>query len=353
MKKGKTRRIKLGGLALGGGEPVRIQSMTSTDTRDIAATLAQIRRLQDAGCEIVRLAVPDEMALKAFASLIDKAEVPLIADIHFDWRLAVGACEAHAAGIRINPGNIGSLEKVDRIIDAAGQNGAVIRIGVNSGSLEKDLLLKYGHPCPEALAESAIRHADHMRERGFENLKISVKSSSVLDTVAACRKLAEMGDWPQHIGITEAGLPGRGAIRSAVGLGILLSEGIGDTIRVSLTGDPVAEIEVAKEILRSIHPGSQGPELISCPTCGRTEIDLPALAAAVEERLKTVKAPIRVAVMGCVVNGPGEAREADIGLAGGRNGGVIFRKGKAICNVQGQDRLLSAFMEEVERLLAE
>lgn len=353
MKEGKTRRIYLGKLELGGGAPVRIQSMTNTDTRDTAATLSQIKRLQAAGCEIVRLAVPDERALKAFAALVDKAEVPLIADIHFDWRLAVGACQAYAAGIRINPGNIGSREKINRIIDTAGQNGTVIRIGVNSGSLEKDLLAKYGHPAPEALAESAMRHAEYMQSRGFDNLKISVKSSSVLDTVAACRELAALGNWPQHIGITEAGLPGRGAIRSAVGLGILLSEGIGDTIRVSLTGDPVGEIEVAKEILRSIHPGSRGPELISCPTCGRTEIDLPALARAVEERLKTVTAPIRVAVMGCVVNGPGEAREADIGLAGGRNSGVIFRKGKPVCTVHGQEELLAAFMREVDRLLAE
>lgn len=332
---------------------MRIQSMTNTDTRDEKATLAQIKRLKAAGCEIVRVAVPDVAALKSFERLVREADAPLVADIHFDWRLAVGACQAGAAGIRINPGNIGSRENIDRIIGAAAQSGAVIRIGVNSGSLEKDLLAKYGHPCPAALAESAMRHASYLEGRGFGNFKISVKSSSVNDTVEACRRLAELGDWPQHIGITEAGPPGRGAIRSAVGLGILLSEGIGDTIRVSLTGDPVAEIGVAREILRALYPGSQGPELISCPTCGRTEIDLPALVAAVEERLARVSAPVKVAVMGCVVNGPGEAREADIGLAGGRDKGIIFRKGKPVRSVIGQDRLLAAFMEELERLLAE
>ena len=353
MNRKNTKQIWLGGLAIGGGAPIRIQSMTNTDTRDAHATLAQIRRLALAGCELVRVAIPDRQALEAFTRLIALSPLPLVGDIHFDWRMAVGACRAGAAGIRINPGNIGSAEKIDKIIAAARESESAIRIGVNSGSLEKDLLQKYVHPTPEALAESAFRHARYMEEKNFTNFKISIKSSSVNDTVQACRRLAALCDWPQHIGITEAGPASSGAIRSAVGLGILLNEGIGDTIRVSLTADPVEEIRVAKDILRAIYPGQYGPELISCPTCGRTGFDLQSLASAVEERLAHISVPIKVAVMGCVVNGPGEAREADIGIAGGRDGGVVFRKGQPVCTVHGQENILPVFMAELDKLLRE
>jgi len=291
--------------------------MTNTDTVDVEATLAQIEALARAGCEIVRLAVPDEAAAKALGHIRKGSPVPLIADIHFDHRLALMALEAGIDGLRINPGNIGAREHVDRVVDAAKAHGAVIRVGVNSGSVEKRLLQQYGGPCPEALVESALGHVRMLEDRGFYDTKISLKSSSVLDTIASYRKLAEVCDYPLHIGVTEAGGLMRGTVKSAVGLGILLHEGIGDTMRVSLTADPAEEVTVAWEILRALGLRSRGPEIISCPTCGRTEIDLFSLARAVEDRLATSKADIKVAVMGCVVNGPGEAREADVGLAGG------------------------------------
>ena len=348
-----TRAIRLGGVTVGGGAPVVVQSMTNTDTRDPEATLAQIARLAERGCEVVRLAVPDEAAVAALPAIRAGTSLPLIADIHFDHRLAMGALEAGFEGLRINPGNIGPKAHVDSVVDAAKAHGAVIRVGVNSGSVEKDLLRKYGGPCPQALVESALGHVRLLEARGFYDTKISLKSSSVMDTITAYRLLAEACDYPAHIGITEAGGLIRGTVKSSVGLGILLHEGIGDTLRVSLTADPAEEVTVAWEILRALGLRSRGPEIISCPTCGRTEIDLFSLARAVAERLATSTAEVKIAVMGCVVNGPGEAREADLGVAGGRDKGIIFRKGEIVRSVKGQDALLAAFMEELQSLLNE
>lgn len=353
-KKGKvTRALRIGQLTLGGGAPVVVQSMTNTDTRDVDATVGQIEGLVDAGCEMVRLAVPDEEAARAVWAIRRQVSVPLIADIHFDHTLAIASLEAGVHGLRINPGNIGSVEHVDAVVDAAKAHGAFIRIGVNGGSLEKTLLKKYGAATPKAMVESALSHVALLEKRGFYDTKISLKSSSVLESIAAYRLLAKRCDYPLHIGITEAGGLLRGSVKSAVGLGILLWEGIGDTLRVSLTADPVQEVVVAWEILRALGLRRRGPEIISCPTCGRTEIDLMGLAAEVERRLASETADIKVAVMGCVVNGPGEAREADLGLAGGRDKGIIFRKGEVIRSERGQEALLAAFMEELNKLLKE
>lgn len=348
-----TRPLRLGSVSIGGGAPIAVQSMTNTDTRNVEATLAQIKRLVDAGCEIVRVAVPDNAAAQALRSLHDQCPVPLIADIHFDYRLAIMALEAGLEGLRINPGNIGERRHVDAVVDAAKMRGAVIRVGVNSGSVEKALLEQYGGPTPKAMVESALRHVWMLEERDFYDIKISLKSSSVSDTVTAYRLLAKRCDYPLHLGVTEAGGILRGAIKSSVGLGILLAEGIGDTIRISLTADPEEEMLVAWELLRAMGLRRRGPEIISCPTCGRTEIDLIALAQKVEQRLALETEPVKIAVMGCVVNGPGEAREADLGIAGGRDKGILFRKGEIIRSVRGQDALLRAFMEELDTLLAE
>ncbi len=351
MQRKKTRTLLLGSQSIGGDAPILVQSMLNTDTRHVEKSLEQIEALVSVGCEAVRLAVPDMAAAKALASIRDKARVPLIADIHFDHRLAIASLEAGVQGLRINPGNIGSSENVDAVVAAAKAHKALIRIGVNGGSLEKELHKKYGGPTPEAMVESALSHVRILEKKGFYDMKISLKSSSVLETIAAYKLLAARCDYPLHVGITEAGGLLRGAVKSAVGLGILFWEGIGDTLRVSLTADPVQEVIAAYEILRSLGLRKRGPEIISCPTCGRTEIDLMALAAAVEERLKTETVPLKVAVMGCVVNGPGEARHADIGLAGGRDKGSIFCKGEVIRTVKGQDELLAAFMEELDKLI--
>ena len=353
MQRKQTRTVHVGGVGIGGDNPVRVQSMCNTDTRDAAATLAQIERLAEAGCEIVRLAVPDDKAAETLPVIRAASPVPLIADIHFDHRLALAALDAGIEGLRINPGNIGGEAKVDAVVRAAAECGAPIRIGVNGGSLEKDLLHKFGGPTPEAMVESGLRHVALLEARGFHDIKISLKTSSVLNTVAAYRLMAKQVDYPLHIGVTEAGTLVRGAVKSAVGLGILLSEGIGDTLRVSLTHDPVAEIGVAYEILRSLGLRERGPEIVSCPTCGRTEIDLITLAEKVEEALRGVEEVFTVAVMGCVVNGPGEAREADIGIAGGRGLGIIFRKGEVVRKVHGDENLLPEFMKEIETFLAE
>lgn len=349
----RTRTLFVGDVGIGGGNSVRVQSMTNTDTRDVDATLAQIAALASAGCEIVRLAVLDLEASMALKSICAATSVPLIADIHFDSRLAVQAVEAGVKGLRINPGNIGGPDKVDRVVHAARAAGVPIRIGVNSGSVDKGLLQKYGGPTPAAMVESALEHVRLLEERGFDAIKISLKSSSVLGTVAAYRLMAKTVDYPLHIGVTEAGTAMRGAVKSSVGLGILLAEGIGDTLRVSLTADPVEEMLVAWEILRALGLRSRGPEIVSCPTCGRTEIGLIELASAVEDRLRGVEEVFTVAVMGCVVNGPGEAREADIGVAGGRDSGLIFRKGEVVRKVKGRSELLPAFMEELEKFLEE
>ncbi len=351
IQRKQTRALSLGNLSIGSHAPIRVQSMTNTDTRKVEQTLAQITTLVDAGCEAVRLAVPDMQAAKALASIRQKVDVPLIADIHFDHTLAIAAVESGVEGLRINPGNIGSAKNVDMVVHCAQAHGAVIRIGVNGGSLDKDLRKKYGGVTPEAMVESALQHVQLLEKRHFYDTKISLKSSSVLESVTAYKLLAQRCEYPLHIGITEAGGLLRGTAKSAVGLGVLLYEGIGDTLRVSLTANPVEEVKVAYEILRALGLRQYGPEIISCPTCGRTEIDLFQLVAAVEARLAKEKAPIKVAVMGCVVNGPGEAREADIGLAGGRDKGIIFAKGEVIRSVKGQDALLLAFMEELDIVL--
>lgn len=348
-----TRQLKLGSVRIGGGAPIVVQSMTNTDTRDVEATLGQIKRLHDAGCEIVRVAVPDETAARALRAIHDASPIPVIADIHFDYRLALMALEAGLEGLRINPGNIGEHKNVEMVVDAAKARGAVIRVGVNSGSVEKRLLEQYGGPTPQAMVESALGHVRILEEHGFYDTKISIKSSSVLNTIECYRLLSQRCDYPLHLGVTEAGGVLRGAIKSSVGMGVLLSEGIGDTLRVSLTAAPEEEMTVAWELLRALGLRQRGPEIISCPTCGRTEIDLIGLAQEVERRLRTENAPIKVAVMGCVVNGPGEAREADLGMAGGRDKGIIFRKGEVIRSVRGQEALLAAFMEELDKLLVE
>ena len=346
------RSINIGSVRIGGGAPVVVQSMTNTDTRDAGTTLAQIRQLADAGCEIVRLAVPDMTAAAAMKTICAASPLPVVADIHFDARLAVAAVEAGAAALRINPGNIGGEDKIDRVTDAATAHGVSIRIGVNGGSLDKDLLHRYGGPTPEAMVESALSHVRLLEKRGFGQIKISLKSSAVPATVAAYRLLAQRCDYPLHVGITEAGTLLRGAVKSAVGIGILLAEGLGDTIRVSLTHDPVREVEVAWQILRSLELRRRGPEIISCPTCGRTEIDLILLAEAVERRLQNTAEVFTVAVMGCVVNGPGEAKEADVGIAGGRGKGILFRKGEVVGSVTGSlHDLENALMHEIDLFL--
>ena len=349
----RTREVRVGSVGVGGDNPVRVQSMCNTDTRDVPCTTAQVRALAEAGCELVRLAVPDEAAAKALTAIRAQSPVPLIADIHFDHRLALAALAAGMDGLRINPGNIGGEAKVDAVVAAAKDRGAPIRIGVNSGSVEKELLARFGGPTPEAMVESALKHVAMLERRNFDQIKISLKSSSVLGTVAAYRLLARKVDYPLHIGITEAGTLVRGAVKSSVGLGILLWEGLGDTLRVSLTHDPVAEPGVAWEILRSLGLRARGPEIVSCPTCGRTESDLIGLAQEVEDRLRGVTEVFTVAVMGCPVNGPGEAREADIGIAGGKDLGIIFRKGEVLRKVRGNDRLLPEFMLEIEKFLKE
>jgi len=349
----KTREIRVGSVRIGGDNPVVVQSMTNTDTRDVEATVEQIRQLAEAGCEIVRVAVLNEGAAWAIGPIREQTGMPLIADIHFDHRLAIMALEAGADGLRINPGNIGGRKNVDAVVDAARARGASIRVGVNSGSVEKALLEKYCGPTPEAMVESALGHVRMLEERGFHDIKISLKSSSVLHTIDAYRLLAGRCDYPLHIGVTEAGTLLRGAVKSSVGLGILLWQGIGDTLRISLTDDPVKEMAVAWELLRALGLRYRGPEIISCPTCGRTEIGLINLAEEVERRLEGVTDSFKVAVMGCVVNGPGEAREADIGVAGGRDKGIIFRKGEIVKTVKGGARLLEAFMEELDSFLEE
>jgi (E)-4-hydroxy-3-methylbut-2-enyl-diphosphate synthase len=343
-----TRSISVGKIAIGGDHPVVIQSMTNTSSRDVEGTLAQIEALSRAGCAIVRIAVPDDEALRAFARIRLQTKVPLVADIHFRHELAIAAIEAGADKVRINPGNIGSVGNVKKVIDAAKQARIPVRIGVNSGSLEKPLLDKYGSPCGRALFESAQGYIRMMESFGFEDVILSIKASDVPITLEACRLLSEHTDYPQHIGITESGTVRSGAVRSAVGIGSLLAQGIGDTIRVSLCGDPVEEIFVAKEILKSLGL-MKGPMVIACPTCGRTQIDVATLALKVEEMVALLTIPVKIAVMGCVVNGPGEARDADIGIAGGKGEGMIFVKGRAAEKVP-EERLLDVLRGYIEKL---
>ncbi len=342
-----TRPIQVGGLQVGGGAPVTVQSMCNTKTWDVEKTVQQIKDLRAAGCEIVRLAIPDERAALAIDKIKEQVDVPLVADIHFDYRLALMAADRGIDKIRINPGNIGGAENVKAVADACKARHIPIRIGVNAGSLEKPLLAKYGHPCPEAMVESAKGHVELLTRFGFEDICLSLKSSTVPLTIAAYRRSAETFPYPLHLGVTETGTEWNGTIQSAVGIGTLLSEGIGDTIRVSLTADPVREVSAGIAILKAAGLRKGGVKFISCPTCGRTEIDLIGLAGRVEERLKDVRKDITVAVMGCVVNGPGEAREADFGIAGGKDKGLIFRKGQVV-GTYDYDRLLDALMALIE-----
>ena len=345
-KRKKTKQISIGKVKVGGDAPIAVQSMTNTFTHDIKSTVAQIKRLEKVGCEIIRVAVPDERAVKAIPQIKSQINIPLIADIHFDFRLAIASAEAGADGLRINPGNIGSYEKVKSVVDCAKENKIPIRIGVNSGSLEKDLLKKYGGATAQAMVDSAMNYIEMMDSMNFSNIKLSIKASDVPRTVEAYRLLSEKTDYPLHLGVTEAGTLYSGTVKSALGIGMLLSEGIGDTIRVSLTRDPVEEIKVGFEILKALSIRQRGPEIISCPTCGRCSIDLFSIVEQVEKALENHTKPIKLAIMGCIVNGPGEAREADIGIAGGDGKGILFKKGKVVKKFP-QDKLVAALLEEI------
>ena len=347
-----SRQIHVGDVPIGGGAPVCVQSMTNTDTRDWRSTVEQIKRVEEAGCEIIRVAVLDEQAAEAFAMIKKSIRIPLIADIHFDYRLAIRAVLSGADAIRINPGNIGGPEKVKKVIDLARERKIPVRIGVNSGSVEKDLLAKYGHPTPEAMVESALRHIRFFEDNDFDLIKISLKSSDVITTIQSYRLLATKTDYPFHLGVTEAGTVVSGAIKSALGVGFLLLEGIGDTLRVSLTAAPEEEMFVAWSILRALKLRQRGVELVSCPTCGRTEIDLIPIVEKAEALLKHVRTPLKVAIMGCVVNGPGEAREADVGIAGGRESGILFKKGERVARVPEKE-LLDRLISEIEQMTGE
>lgn len=352
MERRKTRQIQVGKVKIGGDAPISVQSMTNTRTDDAAATLRQIGELAAAGCEVIRCAVPDMAAAEGLKRIVSESPIPVIADIHFDYKLALAAIDAGVDGLRLNPGNIGGNDRVAAVVDAAKKRNIPIRIGVNAGSLPKDLLEKYGHPTAEALVEAAWRHIHILEEMDYRNIKVSLKAHDVPLTVAAYRLLASQCDYPLHVGITEAGTINSGIIKSAVGIGTLLAEGIGDTIRVSLTGDPVREVKVAYDILKSLGLREYGPTLISCPTCGRTKINLEKLALEVERRLEKISEPITVAVMGCVVNGPGEAREADVGIAGGINEGLIFKKGVVMKKVP-EACIIDELFAEIDKILLE
>lgn len=345
-----SRQISIGNVKIGGGAPVSVQSMTITDTRDVASTVSQIKRLEDAGCDIVRVAVPDMDAARALGAIRKEIKIPLVSDIHFDYKLALESIKQGVDGMRINPGNIGAKYRIKAVVDACRERGIPIRVGVNSGSLQKDILRKHGHPTAEALVESALRHVHILEDLDFYDIKISVKSTDVKKMIAAYRMLAEKTEYPLHLGVTEAGTPGMGTVKSSIGIGALLAEGIGDTIRVSLTGDPVEEIVVGMNILRSLGMRNNGIELISCPGCGRLEIDLEKLVSEVEQAVSgfDLPRPVKVALLGCVVNGPGEASEADIGIAGGRGKGMLYRDGKLIKSFKEAD-LVGELVKEIER----
>ncbi|MDY3741095.1 MAG: flavodoxin-dependent (E)-4-hydroxy-3-methylbut-2-enyl-diphosphate synthase [Selenomonadaceae bacterium] len=352
IQRKKTRQIHIGGVAIGGGAPISVQSMCNTKTTDTESTVAQINALQAAGCDIVRLAVPDMAAAENLGNIIKKVNVPLVADIHFDYRLALESIRQGISALRLNPGNIGSEERVKAVVTEAKANNIPIRIGVNAGSLDKKLLAKYGGVTAEALVESAMEHVRILEAQDFYDMKISLKAHDVPLTLEAYKLMSETVDYPLHLGITEAGTARTGMIKSAVGIGALLAQGIGDTFRISLTGDPVVEVKVANEILKSLGMKEYGPTLISCPTCGRTEIDLAGIANQVEERLANITEPISVAVMGCVVNGPGEARGADVGIAGGFGEGLVFRKGEIVRKVD-ESVLVEELFKEIDAILAE
>ena len=348
MKK-QTRQIHLGGIAIGGGAPCSVQSMCSTDTRDVAATIAQINDLAEVGCEIVRCAVLDQDAARALSQIKQISPIPVVADIHFDYKLALTVLEGGIDGLRLNPGNIGEKWKVAEIVASASERKVPIRIGVNAGSLEKELLERYGHPTAEAMVESALGHIRILEDLNYREIKVSLKASDVVKTVAAYRLFSERSDYPLHIGITEAGTLFSGTIKSSVGLGILLADGIGDTMRVSLTGAPRDEVRVGYDILKALGLRQRGVNFVSCPTCGRCQINLIQVAEEVEKRLQGVDRQITVAVMGCAVNGPGEAREADVGVAGGKGEGLVFRHGEIVRKVP-EDQLADALLEEIEKL---
>ncbi|MBN1382735.1 MAG: flavodoxin-dependent (E)-4-hydroxy-3-methylbut-2-enyl-diphosphate synthase [Deltaproteobacteria bacterium] len=351
MDRKKTKAVFFGPLQVGGGAPVCVQSMTCTDTRNVKKTVAQIRRLEAAGCELIRVAVPDQEAAQAIEAIKKKIKIPLVADIHFNYRLALAAMESGAEGIRINPGNM-AREKIRAVVKAAKERGVVMRIGINSGSVEKDILAKHGGPTADALVESTLRNIALVSDLGFDAIKLSLKSSDVATTIEAYHAIAAKTDYPLHLGVTEAGTLVNAAIKSSIGIGTLLYEGIGDTIRVSVTGDPVSEVGLAFGILRALDIRRIGPDIISCPTCGRCEIDLIKLAADVEKRLTGVKSYIKIALMGCVVNGPGEAAEADIGIAGGKGFGLLFKKGQVVGKVK-ESEFVNVLIDEIESMIPE
>lgn len=352
FKRRKTRQIKIGDVAIGGGAPIVVQSMTKTDTKDKKATISQIKKLEKAGCEIVRLAIPDKESVEALGEIRKHTSIPVVADIHFDYRLAIASLEKGIDGLRINPGNIGSKEKVREVVRAAKANAVPIRIGVNSGSLEKAILRKYRGATPEAMVESALKHVRILEDMDFPLIKISLKASDVMRTVEAYRLLAQKVDYPFHAGITESGSLVPGSVKSSVGLALLLSEGLADTIRVSLTAPPEEEVRVGFLILSSLGLRSKGPNIISCPICGRCEVDMMRIVTKIEKRLSSVKENLDVAVMGCMVNGPGEAKEADIGLACGRGVGVVFKKGKLLKRLK-EEKIITEFVKEVKKLAEE
>ena len=348
----KTRQISIGPIKIGGDAPISIQSMTKTDTRDIRKTVQQIRRLEKAGCEIIRVAVVDEKAARSIAEIKKRIHIPLIADIHFNYRLALIAMESGVDGLRINPGNIGGRDRLKAIVLMAKDRSIPIRIGINAGSLEKDLLKRFGGATPEAMVLSALRTIEWMEDYDFHMIKVSLKASDVLRTVEAYRLISPKTDCPLHLGITEAGMSSGAVVKSSIGIGLLLHEGIGDTLRVSLTGDPVEEVRVGYEILRALKIRERGVEIISCPTCGRCEIDLSKVVKSVERGVEKNSAPIVVAVMGCVVNGPGEAKEADLGIAGGKGTGVLFKKGQMIRKVKEKD-FAPVLLKEIQEMTKE
>lgn len=344
-----TRKVKVGSVYVGGDAPISIQSMTNTDTRDVKSTLNQIKKLEEAGCNIIRCAVPDMEAGEALKIITKESKIPVVADIHFDYNLALQSIKNGVAALRINPGNIGSMERVKMVAEAAKEKNIPIRVGVNSGSLKKNILDKYGRVCAEALVESALEHVNILEKINFKDIVISIKSSNVIQMIDSYRLISQKVDYPLHLGVTEAGTCFRGTIKSSVGIGTLLAEGIGDTIRVSITGDPLEEIKIGKEILRSLGYINEGIEFVSCPTCGRTNIDLISIAEEVEKRLSNCNKNIKVAIMGCVVNGPGEAKEADIGIAGGKGEGLIFKKGEIIKKVK-EENIIDELIKEIEKM---
>jgi len=348
-KREETRPVFVGNVQIGGQNDVVIQSMATTDTRDVDATVKQIERLAEVGCQLVRVAVINQDAAKAMKEIKMRSPLPIVADIHFDYKLALTALESGVDKIRINPGNIGSMEKVQKVVEACRESKVPIRIGVNSGSIEKDILEKYGHPTAEGLVESALKHIEILEKLDFYDIVVSLKASNVPMMIKAYHIMAERRNYPLHVGVTEAGTIYSGSIKSAVGIGTVLSSGIGDTIRVSLTGDPTEEIKAAKEILKSLEIRTNEPEIISCPSCGRAQIDIVRLANQVEEALQKIDQPLKVAVMGCAVNGPGEAREADIGIAGGHGEGLIFKHGEIIRKIK-EDELYVELMKEIEKM---